>query len=209
MNSKDIRNIIKNRRRELGLTMLDVAKYTGVSEATVSRWESGSIANMKRDKISLLADVLRLPLSAIMGSEEVQLPPNTIPIGSLGTLPVIGNVSAGNGALAYDDVLGYETVDKRYSNGDYFYLRVVGDSMSPKIENDDLVLVHKQSSVDSGNYAVVVVDDENGCVKKVKYDSDWIELHSINPYYPVRRFEGEDVLKIRVVGKVIEVKRKL
>ena len=73
------------------------------------------------------------------------------------------------------------TCDKRYSNGDYFYLRVVGDSMSPKIENDDLVLVHKQSSVDSGNYAVVVVDDENGCVKKVKYDSDWIELHSINP----------------------------
>ena len=72
-----------------------------------------------------------------------------------------------------------------------------------------MVLVHKQSSVDSGNYAVVVVDDENGCVKKVKYDSDWIELHSINPYYPVRRFEGEDVLKIRVVGKVIEVKRKL
>lgn len=56
----ETKQIIKNRRIELGLTLLDVAKYVGVSEATVSRWESGDIANMKRDKISLLAEVLRI-----------------------------------------------------------------------------------------------------------------------------------------------------
>ena len=49
---------IKNRRMEMGLSQLDVAKYVGVSEATVSRWESGNIANMRRDRIKKLAEVL-------------------------------------------------------------------------------------------------------------------------------------------------------
>ena len=47
-----------------------------------------------------------------------------------------------------------------------------------------------------------LLDGEEGLVKKVVYGSDWIELHSINPYYPVRRFDGEEVLRLRVVGLV-------
>ncbi len=63
----DIQTIIKNRRIELGLTMLDVAKQVGVSEGTISRWESGNIANMRRDKIAALAKTLKLSPSVIMG----------------------------------------------------------------------------------------------------------------------------------------------
>ncbi|WP_262432529.1 helix-turn-helix domain-containing protein [Qingrenia yutianensis] len=66
----DINEKIKNRRIELGLTMLEVAKKVGVSEATVSRWESGDIANMRRDKIVLLANALQVPPSFIMDLEE-------------------------------------------------------------------------------------------------------------------------------------------
>lgn len=212
MNNKDVKTIIKNRRLELGLTMSQVAKIVGVSEATVSRWESGNIANMRRDRIALLSKALQLSPKIIMGSgdsNDAPTPLNAIPVGEQGMLPIIGNVSAGNGTLAYDDILGYEPVEKRYSNEQYFFLRVVGDSMTPEIKDGDLVLVHKQDSVDSGNYAVITVDDEDGCVKIVKYGIDWIELHSINPYYPVRRFENEDVLRLRVIGKVIEIKRKL
>lgn len=61
-----IKDKIKARRIELGLTMLDVAKIVMVSEATVSRWESGDIANMRRDKIALLAEALQVPPSYIM-----------------------------------------------------------------------------------------------------------------------------------------------
>ena len=66
----DIKDKIKERRIELGLTMLDVAKAVGVSEATVSRWESGNIENMKRDKIVLLAKALKVSPSYIMGWED-------------------------------------------------------------------------------------------------------------------------------------------
>lgn len=62
---------IKCRRKELNLTMLDVAKLTGVSEATVSRWESGDIANMRRHRIIALANALQVSPAYLMGWEEL------------------------------------------------------------------------------------------------------------------------------------------
>ena len=63
----DIKDILKNRREELNITMKELSKKVGVSESTISRWESGDIANMKRDKIVLLADALSISPSVIMG----------------------------------------------------------------------------------------------------------------------------------------------
>lgn len=60
---------LKDRRKELDLTMLQVAKKTGVSEATISRWESGDIANMRRDKIVSLAKALQVSPSFIMDAD--------------------------------------------------------------------------------------------------------------------------------------------
>lgn len=62
--------VIKMRRKELGLTMKEVANAVGVSEGTVSRWESGDIRNMKRDKIAILARVLNVPPAVLMDWEE-------------------------------------------------------------------------------------------------------------------------------------------
>ena len=65
----EIKDIIKNRRLEKNLTLLDVAKACDVSEATVSRWESGSIENMKRSRIAALAKVLGVSPSIIVGED--------------------------------------------------------------------------------------------------------------------------------------------
>lgn len=62
--------VIKMRRKELGLTMKEVANAVGVSEGTVSRWESGDIRNMRRDKIAILARVLNVPPAVLMDWEE-------------------------------------------------------------------------------------------------------------------------------------------
>jgi transcriptional regulator with XRE-family HTH domain len=63
-------SFLKDRRLELGLTMLEVAKRVGVSEATISRWESGDIDNMKRDKIALLAKALEISPLLIVGLDQ-------------------------------------------------------------------------------------------------------------------------------------------
>lgn len=66
----EIKDIIKNRRIELHLTLEDVAKCVRVSPATVSRWESGDIANMRRDKIALLSSVLQINPMVLMGWDD-------------------------------------------------------------------------------------------------------------------------------------------
>lgn len=67
---KEIKDIIKNRREELGLTLTDVADYVGVSVSTIMRWENGDIANMKRDKIVKLSKALEISPAVIMGWSE-------------------------------------------------------------------------------------------------------------------------------------------
>lgn len=68
----DISKKLKNRRKEIGLTMLELAQKVGVSEATISRWESGDIANMRRDKIASLANALQVTPAFIMGWDETE-----------------------------------------------------------------------------------------------------------------------------------------
>lgn len=68
----EIKDILKKRRIELGLTQLDVANAVGVSEATVSRWESGDIENMRRSRIAALANALRISPAVIMGWDDDQ-----------------------------------------------------------------------------------------------------------------------------------------
>lgn len=70
MQDTEVQKILKDRRIELGLTMLDVAKKVGVSEGTISRWESGDIANMRRDRIAALAKALQITPDVIMGWEK-------------------------------------------------------------------------------------------------------------------------------------------
>ena len=65
---------LRKRREELGLRLEDVAAKVGVSAATVSRWESGEIANMKRSRIALLAEALKLsPIDIIEAEQESDL----------------------------------------------------------------------------------------------------------------------------------------
>ena len=65
-----IKDIIKNGRIEWHLTWEDVVKCVDDSPATVSRWESGDIANMRRDKIALLSSVLQINPMVLMGWED-------------------------------------------------------------------------------------------------------------------------------------------
>ena len=91
----------------------------------------------------------------------------------------------------------------------YIWVNVEGDSMSPLIDNGSKILVKKQDSVDNGQIGVVLIDGEEAVVKKITYGKNWIELISINPYFPPRRFDGSDVQRVRILGLVKEVSKNL
>lgn len=207
----DIGKLINKRRIELDLTLEEVGNAVGVSKSTVKKWENGFISNMKRDKISKLAKILKLnPVSFITGEEITGDESNISAVldsNRIRMVPVFESASAGFGAYASNEVIDYIPL---YINSDYeanetLCIRVKGDSMYPKIEDGDIIQVHKQDSVDSGSIAVVLLDGEEGLVKKVVYGDDWIELHSFNPEYQTKRFDGADVLRLRVVGLVKKI----
>lgn len=122
-------------------------------------------------------------------------------------VPVLESVSAGLGAIAMNDVIDYQPIYFTHpaDSWDHICLKVKGDSMYPKIEDGDIILIRKQDSVDTGSLAVVLLDGDEGLVKRIEYGSDWIELHSINPMYKTVRFEGSDVSRIRIVGLVKKI----
>ena len=194
---------IKMLRKEHNLTQEELGAKIGVQKAAIQKYEKGTVKNIKRDSLIKLAQCLDTSPEYLLGWEDM---PNNVEVADTSdyvNIPIIGRVAAG---LSTD----YEPVSKNDVRGDepFVFLRVVGDSMYPLFMEGDLVLVRCQSSVDSGSYAVVMIDEEDGVVKKIVYGPDFIELHSINPMYPVRRFENEDVTRIRVFGLVREIKRK-
>ncbi len=201
---------IRQLRREHSLTQEELGAKIGVQKAAIQKYEKGTVTNIKRDSLIKLAQILDTTPEYLLGWNE--LPDNLDPADSseFVNIPIIGRVAAGVTCFAENNITGYEPVRKKnLSSGEqYAFLRVVGDSMYPVFMEGDLVLVRCQTSVDSGSYAVVTIDDEDGVVKKVVYGNDFIELQSINPMYPPRRFEGEEVLRIRVFGLVKEINRK-
>ena len=200
----EIKDILKNRHTELGLTQLDVANAVGVSEATVSRWESGDIANMKRSRIASLASVLKMSPSIIMGwneEHEAHMPSNIIPMPAMRKVPLVGSIACGTPILAEENLDG--TVEAPDHVRADFALRCKGDSMiNARIFDGDIVYIRQQESVEHGEIAAVLIGDE-ATLKRVYIYDDCISLEAENPQYKPMVYRGEEMNNIRILGKAV------
>lgn len=202
----EIKDILKARRTELGLTQLDVANAVGVSEATVSRWESGDIANMKRSRIAALASVLKISPSIIMGwneNPEIRLPSDDIiiPMPTMRKIPLVGSIACGTPILAEENCEGEVDVPDHIRAD--FALRCKGDSMiNARIFDGDIVYIRQQESVEHGEIAAVIIDDE-ATLKRVYLYEDHISLEAENPQYrPLVYWEAE-MNSVRILGRAV------
>lgn len=185
-----------------------LAKKLDISSGSISAWKSGRVP--KWQTLQLLAEHFGVSVEDLIAEDkQPSVESNAIFLDAkrVYMIPLYESVSAGFGAYASSEIVGYEpcNIPNPADAANSLCIRVQGDSMFPFIKNGDIVQVHKQTSVDSGSVAVVLVDGEEGLVKKVVYDTEFIELHSFNPIYPVLRYEGKDVLRIQVVGLVKKV----
>ena len=201
---------IKQRRIELGLTMADVAQSVGVSEATISRWESGDIANMKRDKIVSLAKALHVSPSFIMGWDEPETEDivssnkynNVFPI-KAHKIPLLGDIACGEPIFASEDKESYVLAGTDIRAD--FCLRACGDSMiNARIYDGDIVFIREQPMVEKGEIAAVIINDE-ATLKRVYYypEQNKIILNPENPASEPFVYVGEELNSIRILGKAI------
>lgn len=200
-------SIIKTRRKELGITLEDIGNYVGVSKATVQRWETGSISNMRRDRIKKLSEILQIAPEILLEAEN-KVPELSQPRTTLAKIPVLGTVAAGVPITAQEDIIGWEEVPAQWVKNDtVFALKLKGDSMEPRMTEGDVVIVKKQSDVTSGEIAIVMVDGEATCKKVVKH-SDGMVLISNNLKYAPMFFTIKDIddKNITILGKVVELR---
>ena len=202
-------NYIRQLRNKKGLTQEQLGEMIGVQKAAVQKWENGSVQNLKRATIKKLAEIFDVSPASFVKDDDIPEPSNIAGVIDSGiyNIPVFESVSAGFGAYASNDIVDYiPTVIKNPADvEDTIAIRVRGDSMYPKIEDGDIIVIRRQTVVDSGDIGVVLLDGDEGLVKKIVYGNGWIELVSINPEYKIKRYDGSDVLRLRVVGKVKQI----
>lgn len=202
---ENIKDIIRNRRKELGLTLLDVAKSCNVSEATVSRWESGDIGDMKRSRILSLSKVLKIPTIVIIGDyeeEKINTYNNLYKL-SKQSLPMLGSIACGVPIYADEERESYVMCGTDIKAD--FCLRCQGDSMiNARINDGDIVFIRKQDAVNNGEIAAVIIEDE-ATLKRFFYyrEQGMVILRAENPKYKDIVITGDELNNITVIGKAI------
>ncbi|MCD8211532.1 MAG: LexA family transcriptional regulator [Oscillospiraceae bacterium] len=196
---------INRLRLEQNMTLEELGDKVGVGKSTVRKWEKGIIANMKRDKIAKIAEALGTTPAYLMGWDEPQ-PAKTV------TIPVLGRVAAGIPIDAVELIIGSEDISERLAEtGDFFALRIKGDSMEPDIHDGDTVIVRKQDDAESDEIVIALVNGNDGVCKRLKKYNDSIALVSNNSNYAPMYFSRSEIdeTPVKVIGRVIEIRRKL
>ena len=193
-------DIIKELRLSKGITQTELAELCGVHQTAVSQWEKGRTLPDKQTLVKL-SDIFDVSVDLLMGKQSAS---------KKRLIPVLGYVRAGKPIGAYEDVLDYvEISDEMAATGEYFGLRVTGDSMTPRIFPDDIVIIHKQDYIESGEIGVVLINDLDATVKKVIKKGTSLTLVPFNSSYEPMIFTPEEIvtLPVKIIGKVVELRR--
>jgi len=200
---------LKELRRSYGLTQVEFSKIFDVALATVAMWESSS-RKPPAKMLMRIADHFRVSVDYLLGLDSVSGD-------DILMLPVLAGVRAGFGA-AVDEIesgafqeIPRSIIGARRAD-DLMVLKVEGDSMSPKFLDGDRVLVVRQTSIDSGDIAIVCYEDfESGTIKKVFYENgcDYVDLIPLNSKYAPVRVQGEQLDGMRIIGKVVYLFREI
>ena len=208
----DFSEKIRRLRADNGLTLEEVGNLVGVGKSTVRKWETGAIANMRRDKIAKLAAALHTTPGYLMGWEDepsaettgntFSLPSNLIPLPKTSrTVPLLGEIACGQPILAdenYDEVIPVPD----YVHAD-FALRCCGDSMvGARILDGDIVYIRQQPDVEDGEIAAVLIGDE-ATLKRVYKIPGRLQLRPENPSYPVMEYANSDLEQVRILGRAV------
>lgn len=126
-------------------------------------------------------------------------------------IPVLGSVAAGIPIEMITDIVDWEEIPQAMSkSGEYFGLKIKGDSMSPRIAEGDTVIVRKQDDAESGDIVIASINGYEATCKRLMKYQDKISLISFNPLYKPMDFTNAEVLSkpVRILGKVVENRQK-
>lgn len=196
-------------RKEAKITQVELAKKLNVTQGTVANWERG-VREPDIETIQRIADALNININTLFSDLSHSNNRDSIevlPADGIRKIPLFESVAAGFGAYPDSTVIGYIPV---YISSDWeaehtIAIKVKGDSMYPKIEDGDIVVVCKDADYSDGQIVVVRIDETEAVVKRIHLSQTRLVLESINPEYKDRVFDREEMNRITVEGVVRKI----
>lgn len=198
--------ILEELMRKNGVKAQDINRATGLHPSVISDWKRGKYTP-KDDKRRLIANFFGVSLEYLdtgkLQSDERKEAATRV--------PVYGYVRAGIPMEAIEEILDYEEIPAAMAaTGEYFALKIKGDSMEPRICDGDVVIVRRQEDAESGDLVIALVNGSDATCKRLQKYEKGLSLVSSNPTYEPMFFSQEDVQDkpVRIIGKVVENRQK-
>lgn len=188
--------------KEKGISQKELCNAIGIGAPKFTDWKSGRVRSYNK-YIPQIADYLGVSADILLGNSNAT--------GTGIKIPVLGRVQAGIPVEAIEDVIDQEEIpSKMAESGEYFGLAVKGDSMEPKFSEGDVVIVRRQPDIESGDIAIVMINNEDATIKKVIKQENGIMLKPSNDKYEPFFFDKKSIAdkKIKIIGKVVELRAK-
>ena len=219
LSKEELGKYLRQLRDIKGLSLREVNRLTDISYTHLNMIENGkrNVTPALLRNLAQLYNVDYLDLYEKAGYIDLieDAKKSNIKTDSLGNpvvpVPLLGVVKAGYDYLAQENWIG--TVDVETSlvgdGKNYFALKVKGDSMAPTFLENDIVIVKKQNDCENNEYAIVIINGDEGTLKKIKKTDNGIILQPLNPAYgPVMYTKEEmETIPIIIVGVVKQLKR--
>lgn len=199
-----MKNILYTLRKEKGLTQEKVAQYLNTVHSSYNRMENNDIEKISSEYLKKLSTLYNVSIDYLLGQENNKKERGI-------QIPVLGTIPAGIPIEAIEEILNYEEIPQSMAQkGDFFGLKVRGDSMAPRIQSGDIVIVRKQETAESGDICVIMVNGFDATLKQIKRDYNGISLVPFNPDYKPMFYSNKDIeeLPIKIIGKVVELRGK-
>lgn len=199
---------LKKIRKLKNITIKELANALNLAESTISLYENGK-REPDFNTLSKISDYFNVSIDYLLGKEE--LPHNS----KKGVkIPVLGSIPAGIALEAIEDILDYEEISEEQARtGEFFALKVKGESMEPTIHDGDVIIFRKQEDADSGKICVVMINGNDATLKEIKKEPNglWVLPHNPNSEFKPTFYSNEDVEKIpvRILGVAVEIRRSL
>ena len=208
-------NRVKELRKLNNISQQKLASMLNVHQTAISQWETGR-TSPDIQTANTMAKLFNVTLDYLLGSEVSTKSTPTSPKSRATRIPVYGCVAAGIPIEAINNFDSsnpddWEEIDEHTAkSGEYFALRIKGDSMEPKMSSGDVVIVRKQPDVENGDVAIVCINGDEATCKKIKKTPEGVMLISLNPAYEPMFYSKKQVkeLPLTILGRVVELRAK-
>ena len=159
-------------------TQAAFAKQMNVSTATVSNWCNG-LKSPRMDKIDHMCAIFNCSRSDLLEEKDIIRSQKK---SEAYAIPVFDYISCDKTFCSTEKIIDTEEIPESLAKtGEFYALRIKGDSMEPKISSGDVVIVRQQDDADTGDTVIATIAGEYAVCKRLRKYKEGLELISTNP----------------------------